>query len=50
MAKPSKGFMGTNKQTSNNVANLPQPTFGNQSKYQVTPNNAAVASRKGLKK
>ena len=49
-AKTSKGFQGSNKQTSNNVANLATPKFGNNSKFQETPNQAAVNSRHPIKK
>ena len=50
MAKTTKGYSGSNQQRSNNMGNLPQPQFGNQSKYQTTPSAKSVSARKSIKK
>lgn len=47
MAKTTKGFQNGNKQTNNNMGGG-TTTFGNQSRFQITPNSKAVSSRKGL--
>ena len=43
----TKGYAGSNKESSSNKANLPKPVFGNQSKYQTTN---SPAKHKALKK